>query len=214
MITIINGRRTQGKTTLAYRVSLRRPTRLIFDPRRTFSTTLIVTSNIWELYDLLDTEPEIIFQPIDDVQSDFRQCADIFREWCVNNPDEPACFLVDEAMFIDTPNIDYPAFEQTMRFSKPELIDVVITSHRPSDIAVNIRAIADFLIFFRTTQEHDLKIIRERCGDVVAEKVSELPDKHYVLWNDRDGTFWVVSDPETWYIDIAQVQTTEKPQNA
>lgn len=210
MITIINGRRTQGKTTLAYCISLRKPTRVIFDPRKAFRTTNKIISDPGLLYELMETEPEVIVQPESNVQGMFQQTAQEFREWTLDNPQEPVCFLVDESRFIDTPNMFYEPFDQTLRFSESELIDVVMTSHRPSDIDVNIRAIADYLVFFRTTQEHDLKVIVQRCGEGVGEIVNNLPDKHFLLWDDGVAIYRVESNPEKWYVDIKQFNASNK----
>jgi hypothetical protein len=207
VIILINGRREQGKTTLAYSLSLRRPTRVIFDPRRMFATSPIVISDPLLLFDLMDRYPEIIVQPETDVQETFLTTAQEFREWSLANPEEPCVLLVDESRFIDTPNITYEPFEAILRFSPTDLVDVIMTSHRPSDINVDIRAIADFLIYFRTTQEHDLKVIVQRCGTQEGELVERLPDKNFLVWDDRLALYKVQQDPASWYVDIKKVNS-------
>jgi hypothetical protein len=202
MITIVNGRRRQGKTTLAYYLSLEKPTRVIFDPRRQFDTTSFRLDDGIGLYDAMDEESEVLIQPTSDVKGTFRNIAQDFRDWTVDNPDEPAVLLVDESRFLDTPNQNYEAFEQTIRFSEGEIVDVLMTSHRPGDISVDIRAISDYYCIFRTTQEHDLKVITQRCGDEVAEIVSNLKDKEFLVWNDGTATFHTVDEPHKWFVDI------------
>jgi len=213
MITVINGRREQGKTTLAYFLSLRRPTRVIFDPRRMFATSPVIISDPLELFELMDEVPEIIVQPETDVQNVFLRTAQEFREWILQNPEEPACLLVDESRFIDTPNITYEPFEAILRFSPTQLVDVVMTSHRPSDIDVNIRAIADFLIYFRTTQEHDLRVIVQRCGEGVGEIVQALPDKNFLVWDDRIALYRVEKDTDKWRVDLKAVNSLSQVNN-
>jgi hypothetical protein len=202
MITIVNGRRRQGKTTLAYYLSLEKPTRVIFDPRRQFDTTSIKLDDGVGLYELMNEHAEILIQPTGNVKATFGNITQDFRDWTVDNPDEPAVLLVDESRFLDTPNENYEAFEQTIRFSEGELVDVMMTSHRPGDISVDIRAISDYYCIFRTTQEHDLKVISQRCGDEVADIVANLRDKEFVVWNDGTATYHTVNDPDKWFVDI------------
>lgn len=202
MITIVNGRRTQGKTTLAYFLSLSKPTRVIFDPRRQFDTTAIKLDDAIGLYELMDEEEEILIQPTSDVKGTFLTVAQDFRDWTIDNPDEPAILLVDETRFIDTPNENYEPFDAIIRFADRDQVDVILTSHRPGDISVDIRAISDYYCIFRVTQEHDLKVIRDRCGEEVVEIVCALPEKEFLVWNDGKATFHVNSDPRKWFVDI------------
>lgn len=202
MIVCINGRRMQGKTTLAYFLAEDRPHRCIFDPRRQFRTTDEISTDGLHVYEMLDEAPEVLVQPWEDVRGVFVITTREFRDWTIEHADQHAVLLVDEARFLDLPNEQYDSFEQVLRFSDTSRVDVIITSHRPQDISVDIRAIADYLVFFRTTQEHDLKVVRERCGEEAAEIVSKLPDKEFLVWDDGTAAYHVEKDSAKWYVDI------------
>jgi hypothetical protein len=202
MITIVIGRRTRGKSTLAYAIALQRNNRVIFDPRRQFHTTDDIVYEPDELYDMLDTRSEIIVQPNGDLRSNFERTCYDFYDWTDDNRLAGIAFLVDEARFLDTPNNDYPNFDRILRFCKPQDVDVILTCHRPVDVSVDIRAIADYWCIFQTTQEHDLAIIYSRCGQDCADVARNLRDKQFVLWNDGDGNFTVKSEPASWYVPI------------
>lgn len=202
MITLVIGRRTRGKSTLAYGIALQRNTRVIFDPRRQFHTTDDIIPSSENLYELLETRSEIIVQPSGNLKESFEAtCYEIF-DFTDDNPFSGFAFLVDEARFLDTPNQDYPYFEKILRFSKPQTIDIILTCHRPVDISVDIRAIADYWCIFQTTQEHDLDIIYARCGKACADTVQALRDKEFVFWNDGEGNFVVKRDAASWFVPI------------
>lgn len=202
MLTLIIGRRKQGKTTLAYSLALRAPTRVVFDPRGQFRTTDDVLPDGEGLYELLDTRSEIIVQPREYVRSAFTKVCQDFADWIENNPQEEAVLLADEVLFIDTPNTDYPSLDRIIRFGDPARTGVIMTAHRPGDISTDIRAIADYWCMFKTTQEHDLKVIDQRCGSQVADLVSRLQAKQYVVWSDAEGVFTVKQDASKWYVRI------------
>lgn len=202
MIIQINGRRRQGKTTLAYRLAMKKPTRVIFDPRRMFNTTSVVITDPVGLYDLMDTESEIIVQPEGDLKDSFDIFSENFQDWTEDNPQEDCALIVDEVRFLDTPNRNYVHFDKTLRFTESDRVQVYLTSHRPSDTEVGIRAITDYWVIFRTTQENDLKVVDQRCGPEVAEIVCTLPNKHYLVWDDGEARYRVESDPTKWFVDI------------
>jgi hypothetical protein len=81
-------------------------------------------------------------------------------------------------------------------------VNAILTCHRPVDISVDIRAIADYWCIFQTTQEHDLQIVSQRCGDECADAVQKLRDKQFLLWNDGDGTYVIKSDSTAWFVEI------------
>jgi hypothetical protein len=202
MITLCIGRRTRGKSTLAYAIALQSDTRVIFDPRRQFHTTDDIISTPETLYDLLETRSEIIVQPQEFLSENFeKMCYEVY-DWIDDNREKTFALLVDEIRFLDTPGKSYPNFEKVLRFSDPETANVILTCHRPVDIAVDIRAIADYWCIFQTTQEHDLSIVSQRCGDACAVAVRNVRGKEFVLWNDGEGTFVVKSESVAWFVDI------------
>jgi hypothetical protein len=154
------------------------------------------------LDELLDTRSEIIVQPREYVRSAFSQVCRSFADWIEENPGEQAVLLADEVRFIDTPNTEYPSLDRIIRFGDPERVGVIMTAHRPGDISTDIRAIADFWCMFKTTQEHDLRVIDQRCGPQVAELVSRLERQQYVVWSDGEGTYTVKTDSTKWKVNI------------
>ena len=207
MISLIIGRRTRGKSTLGYVVALQKPMRVIFDPRRQFHTTDDIIPAPFNLYEMMGERSEIIIQPMDKIEGSFElTCSEIF-DFVEENPGEQIAFLVDEVRFLDTPNIEYPSFDKLIRFTNPKQIDIILTCHRPVDISTDIRAIADFWCIFQTTQEHDLQIIRQRCGESCAEAVRNLKDKEFLLWDDGEGKFSIRTNPTAWFIPIDRKAT-------
>ena len=62
MIFLSIGRREQGKTTLAYYFASRRPTRVIFDPRKQFSG--VAAPDADNLFEALDELPQVRFSRV------------------------------------------------------------------------------------------------------------------------------------------------------
>jgi hypothetical protein len=202
MISLIFGRREQGKTTLAYHLILQKETRVIVDPRGQFGTTSDVLPDENGLYELLDDRSEIVIKPEREPRRVFSEVAAVCREWLRDNPGAQFAFLLDEARIFDTPSAIPEDFEYLLRMAPRDEVDVVLTAHRPSDVSVDIRAIADFWLIFQTTQEHDLRVISERCGDTVAETALTLPQHAVIIWNDAKGASRVSYDSEIWRHDI------------
>lgn len=200
MITLVIGRRVQGKTTLAYRMASRQPTVVIFDPRGTFE--IDKRSEGLTLYEQLDSLPRVVVHPHGNVPMAFAEFCETLKDWIQDNPSEPLALLVDEARFIDTPSEIPPACDHIIRFSDTALVQIYFTAHRPSDIAVDIRAIADFWCVFRSTQEHDLKVIAERCGSEVADQVRTLGSREFIVWNDGQAKAHVNRTPSGWYMPL------------
>ena len=206
MITLVIGRRVQGKTTLAYHSARRSPTVIIFDPRGSFDSDVVSDTDI---YEALDTMDRIVIHPEGDVVKSFELVCEQVRDWLRDNPQEEISFLVDEARFIDSPAGVPEAFDHIIRFSSVKNVNVFLTAHRPSDIAVDIRAIADYWCMFRSTQEHDLKVIEGRCGPTVADQVQNLGPKEFVVWNDGEAKSHVNREPHSWYIPLNPVVNSE-----
>ncbi len=204
MLILNLGRRRVGKTTLAYKIISNSETRVIWDPRGLFHTSSCVLSGSSGLYEALDNEYEIIIKPERDVKGTFDSCCSVLWRWVKDNPEAKVSFLVDEAYFIETSNTSYESFDAMLRFSGEGQLKIVITAHRPADIGTSIRSIADKWCMFRTTQEHDLKVIRERCGEIVAEQVANLKPYQYVVWDDGISSYEVKLEPAKWYISMKQ----------
>jgi hypothetical protein len=205
MISLCIGRREQGKSTLAYHLALQSSTRVIVDPRALFETSSDILPNANGLYDLLDTRQEIIVQPEEETNEIFEAVCVEVKDWLQENPDEPFALLGDEARFFDTPSYIPSSLDWILRMSSRKLVHAIFTMHRPVDISVDIRAIADYWFIFHTTQEHDLKVIAERCGQEVAELVSNLDGSknELIVWDDAHGTFRKETDRSKWYHSLS-----------
>jgi hypothetical protein len=212
MISSINGRRELGKSTLALHLARRRATRVIFDPRFLFKTSNVIVRIVDanSIYELLNTEKEIIIQPDSDVAGNFERTCNGIKLWILDHPLEPICFLIDEASFVDTPNYICESLSWILRCTPRKTVDIIFTAHRPADIAVGIRAIADFWYMFRITQENDLKVIQDRCGSEIRDMLPTLEDNELIVWNDSVGTWRKESNRIKWYVPMtAQIQNVE-----
>lgn len=212
MIYLDLGRRERGKTTLAVYMARKCPYQVIFDPRGLVRPTSGVRVKNWTQLNnaagrMADTDPkqhitEIIVTPDDDPHVLFDRTARVVKAWAEDFPDRAhsMMFVVDEARFVKLQGS--PAFGWILRASPRELFHVVITAHRPSDIPTDIRAIADHWLLFRSTQEHDLAVIEDRCGDRVAREVRNLNAFEYVHWDDSTGVYSVNKNPQSWFIAL------------
>jgi hypothetical protein len=212
LISLILGRRELGKSTLALYIARKTPTRIIFDPRAMFHTSpdifrddlfLSGRAGVEENLELaLDTRSEIIVAPPYHVIETFNSMCEILARWVEENPREELTLIVDEARFVETTSEINPFFDWLLRCTLRSQVNIVFTAHRPADIAVDIRSIADFWIMFHTTQEHDLKVIAERCGSEVSEMVHELKPGEVVIWNDSRATFRKETDRVKWFVPM------------
>lgn len=210
MITVIIGFTGQGKSTLAYHVSGRATTRVIFDPRGQYHTTGDVIPDAAGLYELLDDRYEVIIRPGrgEEVEENFDNSCKVIADWIEDNPHENICLLADEGRLIGlqdrTPSLHFDWIVRSAREGSP--IDVVITCHRPVDVHTNIRAIANRLVLFRVQLPNDLEAIEDQCGPVVREEVRKLLDRQFITWNNSRQQWRKVDRPETWYVDLEKVK--------
>lgn len=204
MIALCIGRKEQGKTTLGYHLALKFPTRVIYDPREHFFTSDVTISDYKGLYEALDTFPEIIVKPEQDYPENFSQVCEELRSWVRDNREEEFSFLIDESYDVKTPDFMPPALDWLMRKTKRAKTRIIFTAHRPVDISTDIRALSDNWFIFQTTQEHDLRIIAERCGSEVAEIAQTLKPREFVNWDDSVGRWAKFSEPSAWYVSLGE----------
>lgn len=202
MIMCIFGRKEQGKTTLGYHLALPFPTRVIFDPREHFYTSATVIENASGLYELLNDTTEIIVKPPDHYPENFELVCDQLREWIRDNHEEEFSFLTDESYDIKTPDYMPASLDWLMRKTKRKQTRIIFTAHRPVDISTDIRALSDNWFIFQSTQEHDLRIIAERCGREVADEVQKLKPREFINWDDSIGRWQKFSDANRWYVSL------------
>lgn len=196
------GRRERGKTTLAYSLASRITIRVIFDPRRLIETGSARAETPEELQAMFaqlgkdEAFNEILVTPADDVQIMFEETCRHVATRIRDNPDQSIALLIDEARFVD---LQCAPLEWILRCAPRNTVHVFFTCHRPADLSVNVRAILDQWLLFHCVQEHDLEVIRERCGKQVSEKVSKLKAYQWIQWDDGSGEAFEHNDPTTWY---------------
>jgi hypothetical protein len=136
----------------------------------------------------------------------FEQMCSTLKDWLRDNPQEQISLLVDEALFIKQTSDIAGSFGYIVRCTAAKNVTLILTAHRPGDIAVGVRSLSDYWCIFHTTQEHDLQVIEERCGRGVVDEVLKLKLREFVVWNDGKATFRVVRDPSTWKVSLNERQ--------
>lgn len=214
MVYLLIGRRKRGKTTLGRYMVLKSPKRLIFDPRKMVpcgddAVRVYLPSALHDIaVPLLEAGEinEVIYSPdSDDLAGPFDAFSQELKRWTTEHPAAPLGVLIDELGWIENSRRDPPALRRALRNCEPEIFEVFITCHRPSDIPTNTRSIADRWVLFHTVQEHDVEVIRERCNDTTAQLVQSLTGRAFVVYDDVTGT--VTQYPELpgvspWYVPL------------
>ena len=205
MIYLALGRRETGKTTLAYYLAKQLPTRVIFDPRGLVPAPrgrARDVDGIDQAFDSLagDSGADVVITPDRDLQAAFVRMSIEVRAWLLDE-DTPRrlALLVDELRFVDT---RAPEFDWLLRCATRRAVCVILTAHRPTDVPTDIRAIADVWLIFRTTQEHDLRVLAERCPAAVVDDARRLTDREFVAWDDTRGKATTHRDPARWFVPL------------
>lgn len=219
MIHLALGRRQLGKTTLVYSMATKVPYRIILDPRG-----MIHTPHAVRVHD----EPGFI-NAIDEMHRSSISGGSIFREivWTPRENlagaldtaaaevtrwfevrDDRLMFVIDEARFFNNLGTSQP-LDYVLRASPPTTIDVAITAHRPKDIPTDVRAISDYWLMFKHTQDHDLKVIEERCGVKVSQLVAALDKYQFVSWDDGAAVATAYTHPSTWFVPLSDGRPRE-----
>lgn len=193
MIYLDLGRREMGKTTLALSLVRRCPSRVLFDPRCQFALgglTAATYDDVAAGFDRLadhaapDHVDEFVVAPVHDPQTVLVGVMRETRHWVAHSR-APLAVLLDEVTFVDL--MASPDFIYLLRASPRQQLHIILTAHRPKDIDVNIRAIADEWLMFRTVQRHDLDAIEERCGEEAVALLPTLAPYEYLQWDDARG---------------------------
>lgn len=203
MIYVIVGRRELGKTTLARYIGHAREPRIVMDPRAQWPAGEDGAPDRVDEDDVLDRlfrNDDVLIQP-DDLPSAVRALAYPARHYIGQGSARTLTIIFDEAGL-------YPQELKTswgwmMRCSPRDRTTIILTAHRPADIPTDIRALADVWCIFRTTQEHDLDAIEDRCGAEVRGVVQTLKPYEFVSWNDAKGEYQVHKNPKAWYTPAA-----------
>jgi hypothetical protein len=212
------GRRFQGKTTLGVWMidgenGIER--RAILDPRgliRRRGAVVVRTKTKLRLaFDALAAGDvvEVVYSPIEPHAEAFEAFAGELLHWTQAYNDLEIGVLVDEATFYGAlgardPESRRATFMQVFKSCSLDRFHIVLTCHRPTDLATDVRALLNRWCIFRTTQEHDLEAIRKRCAAAVADEVQQLADRDFVKWDDDDGTYEVNRLHSMWAVTLTE----------
>lgn len=212
MVYLLIGRRKRGKTTLAYYMVRKSERRIIFDPRgmvpdsgrslRVFTARDFTERAVPALEDR-EIDQVVYVPTTDDLSAPLVTFSNELKRWVTDHPIEPLGVMIDELGWIETAQARDPkSLRRALRDCEPELLNVFITCHRPSDVPVNTRSIADYWALFHCVQEHDLDVIRERCNNTVATVVQTLEARAFVLYDDAEGNHKLYPDGSSWYVPL------------
>lgn len=224
LITV--GRRRLGKTTLNYSMSRRCTYRFIIDPRGQLDAPNAVRvrtpeelhATIEAFLIAIEEERiagaghvgfEILITPAKgQTQSLFDYTAICVEDFMGRQPHGTTTVLsIDEAQFFNLK--DSQSFEYIVRASPPHA-HVMVAAHRPADIPTDVRALSDTWLMFRTTQEHDLKVIGERCGPGVQRRVQLIEPRQFIEWDDGAAVAREHLDPRVWYVPLITATAPEE----
>jgi len=210
MIWLVIGRREQGKTTLAMSMALRVPARLIFDPRGMIRPDAPRAETPAELDEAMDDlfegrVAEVRFTPRGDVEEGFVAFATAAAAWVRADVTRPLAVVVDEAGFVPRSNRVAP-FMWLCRCSRRDTIQIIMTAHRPLDISTSVRAISDHWLIYPCRQEHDLRVLEERCSESAMRAIARLKDRQFLAWDDAHTTSRLYEDPAAWYVNLSDPQ--------
>lgn len=218
------GRRETGKTTLTMYLARRRPElpRFIFDPRNGIAARGDRSVKVYSVDALIDRAyprlwigelHEIIYTPREnDLRESFLAWSTLVQHHIEERPAETMSIVIDECALVkdELERMDHP-MQAAMRWSRRDRVHFFLTCHQPKNLPTNTRAISDYLIFFHATQEHDLKVISERCSESFALDVSRLRPYHFLIWNDQLGCAMVPTiQPGDWKIGLAESSVTAR----
>lgn len=213
MTYLMLGRRTQGKTTLAYFVASRVVRRMVFDPRgliRSEASNVVTnTRGIQQAAEALTDEQivELVVTPEANVDRSFQVFCDEAARVLRDTPDVPLAILIDEVRFMDIRN---ESLDWILRTSPVDSTHIIFTGHRPKDIPPDIRAIADKWDLFQFTLKRDLDLIAEQCSEAVARDVQRLQPRQFIEWDDQIGKARYFSDPTRWYIPLTTAHQAKR----
>jgi hypothetical protein len=203
-LSVILGKRRQGKSTLALALGLARHDTVVFwDLNDQLEGWPIVTSNARIVEDWLRDNSMsplvVVVKPSKGPKAEQFQClVEVLFPW------EDVAFVVDESSELQGPNwIDTGLEHMVRRWNDSS--SLILATHRMRDANPLVRHNATDLYFFRTDYEPDLKVIAEMHGEAIAGELAGLQRYHLLhVWSKLGGEqgslLW--TDPEVWYIPL------------
>lgn len=212
MLSVIIGRRRQGKSTLALSLAIAaaRETEksiIVFDPNNQYhSLPIIPDFDQWlQTATPAPGSPAIgRIVPIDPT-GEFESMVAVLDggRWVWGD----YSLIVDECSMLMSPHKLHPALERYARTS-PKDVDVILTTHRIVDVHPLFRALSTDWFLFQSHLPRDLELITDAFGADVATAAASLPPYHVLhYWLDSGGvpTNHVWSKPDEWFIDIGRI---------
>jgi hypothetical protein len=207
MIHIGTGRRTQGKTTLFDFLCRKLTYQARFSPRITLPArgAHFHSSPEREVFDrTMKAKETATVVPDHQVDETFMDYMRVVSVWYRRNEQEliksntGMAILVDEARFSgvrESEDLDW-----LMRCTQQNLVHIYFTVHRPKDLHPDIRAIADFWYVFNVTQPHDLEVLKEECGEYVANMAPNMRAREFVFYDvaTQKHRHWKPEEAHLW----------------
>lgn len=204
MMSVIVGRRRQGKSTLALALAkAKRQTIVIFDPNDQYTNI----AQIDELDGWLESADEnsigriVPAPPVDQTWQEIAEILDGGQwEWA------DYTLILDECSMLMSPHSLDDKLERFAR-TAPKDVHLILTTHRARDVNPLFRALATDWFVFQTSIALDLDALRRNFGDDIANTVPSLPKYHVAHYWLSDGgipimTVW--NKPHEWYVDIGR----------
>jgi hypothetical protein len=94
--------------------------------------------------------------------------------------------LVDEAQRVTNKNKNADGFELVQENGGMYGVDLIFTTHRPSDVHGSLRAACDRVIIFQTHHTADIKVFQEHC-DVPDNVFRALSKDDFLEWHVQHG---------------------------
>lgn len=203
MLSVIIGRRRQGKSTLALSLAMsREKTIIVFDPNDQYGNLPVIQDMAeW----MPKTTPESIGRILpSDLIPDWEALAQFLDggAWTWGE----YVLILDECSMLMTSQKLHPNLERYARTS-PKDVDVILTTHRTVDVHTLFRALATDWYIFHQHLDRDLEVIADNFGVDVAEAARTLPEFQPIhFWLAKGGTpEWSIwDDPRAWFVDIGR----------
>lgn len=202
------GRRRVGKTTLSDYLCGECRYQLRFSPRVTLperenGITIVNAPTVRQLDEWFADNKTVTVIPELDVDETFLATAHSMRAWYsrmerIAPLKEEVGFIVDEARFKavrESRDLDW-----LFRCTKPEIMHVYLTVHRPKDLNPDIRAILDYWYIFHVTQQIDLDILEDECNELIAQRAFQLQAREFYKFDvgEQKAYHWPPSMAHIW----------------
>lgn len=203
-LTVILGRRRQGKSTLALAVAAARSKSIIILDVNSQYRSIPSVPIDQELIEESLLDPEgclLVFRPdAASLTDSWHTLADILWQW------EDYALILDEASEFQSAGWRDEWLDRFLR-QAPDSVHVIMTTHRVVDFAKLSRALSSDVFIFQTRQQSDIDLLSAEFPGLAVEVITTLPAYHVLHhWVDHGGigrnNLW--SNPTEWYVGIGE----------